>query len=76
MTDPFYGAEPDAAPEGASIRYSVTAGVLYLVTVAVVALVAGQHRAMKCFPTADKTQECEGPLEAVRKFWYCIKRRS
>jgi hypothetical protein len=41
MTDPFYRAEPDDAPEDASIRYSVTAGVLYPVMVAVVALIAG-----------------------------------
>ena len=37
MTDPFYRAEPDDAPEDASIRYSVIAGILYLVIVAVVA---------------------------------------
>jgi hypothetical protein len=43
MTDPFYRAEPDAAPEDASIRYSVIAGILYLLIVAVVALVAGHN---------------------------------
>src|SRR6476659_10669684 len=37
MTDPFYRAGPDAPPEDASIRYSVIAGILYLVIVAVVA---------------------------------------
>ena len=37
MTDPFYRAGPDDAPEDASIRYSVIAGILYLVIVAVVA---------------------------------------
>jgi hypothetical protein len=33
MTDPFYRAEPDDAPEDASVRYSVIAGILYLVIV-------------------------------------------
>jgi hypothetical protein len=28
MTDPFYRAEPDDAPEDASVRYSVIAGIL------------------------------------------------
>ena len=41
MTDPFYRAEPDDAPEDANIRYSVIAGILHLVIVAMVALVAG-----------------------------------
>ena len=45
MSDPFYRAEPDAVPEDASLRYSVTAGVLYLAIVAVVALVAGHKSA-------------------------------
>jgi hypothetical protein len=45
MTDPFYRVEPDEAREDASIRYSVIAGVLYLVIVAVVALIAGHKSA-------------------------------
>jgi hypothetical protein len=45
MTDPFYRAEPDAAPEDTSIRYNAIAGVLYLVIVAVVALIAGHKSA-------------------------------
>jgi hypothetical protein len=45
MTDPFYRAEPDDAPEDASVRYSVIAGILYLVIVAVVALIAGHKSA-------------------------------
>ena len=45
MTDPFYRAEPDDAPEDASIRCSVIAGILYLVIVAVVALIAGHKSA-------------------------------
>jgi len=45
MTDPFYRAEPEDALEDASTRYSVIAGILYLVIVAVVALVAGHKSA-------------------------------
>ena len=45
MTDPFYRPEPDDTPEDASMRYSVIAGVLYLVIVAVVALIAGHKSA-------------------------------
>ena len=45
MTDPFYRAEPDDAPEDASIRYSAIAGILHLVIVAVVALIAGHKSA-------------------------------
>jgi len=42
---PVYRAEPDDAPEDASMRYSVIAGILYLVIVAVVALIAGHKSA-------------------------------
>jgi len=45
MTDPFYRADPDDAPEDASIRYSVIAGILYLVIVAVVELIVGHKSA-------------------------------
>jgi hypothetical protein len=45
MTDPFYRVEPDDSPEDTSIRYSVIAGILYLVIVAVVALIAGHKSA-------------------------------
>lgn len=51
MTDPFNRAEPDPPPEDASIRYSVIAGILYLLVIAVVALVAG-HKSAQVAPTA------------------------
>jgi hypothetical protein len=50
MTDPFYRTEPDDAPEDASIRYSVIAGILYLVIVAVVALIVG-HKSVQLATT-------------------------
>ncbi len=56
MTDQFNRGEPDAAPEDASIRYSVIAGILYLVIVAAVALFAGH----KSFQVA--TTETNSPV--------------
>jgi hypothetical protein len=52
MTDPFYRAEPDDAPEDASMRYSVIAGILYLVIVAMVALIAG-HKTSQVVATTE-----------------------
>jgi hypothetical protein len=62
MTDPFYRAEPDAAPEDASIRYSVIAGILYLVIVAVVALIAGHNSAQVV--TTDSNPPAAAPSTA------------
>jgi len=61
MTDPFYRAEPDDAPEDASMRYSVIAGILYLVIVAVVALIAGHTS-----PPSTTTTAPSGPTTAPK----------
>jgi hypothetical protein len=53
MTDPFFRAEPDLDAEDASIRYSVVAGVLYLVIIAVIALVAGHNSAQVAITDAN-----------------------
>jgi hypothetical protein len=70
MTDPFYRAEPDDAPEDASIRYSVIAGILYLVIVAVVALIAGHKSAQVATidsnPPVTTTTTPSSPTTAIR----------
>jgi hypothetical protein len=61
MTDPFYRAEPDAASEEASIRYSVIAAILYLVIVAVVALIAGHKSAFSTTETNPPVTSATSP---------------